>query len=167
MITKIIFLDIDGTITSARTGWRRFDIFAVQFLNWVCEQTGAKIVISSSWRYNHPKEEFQSFFNNIHDDWKTDVNLLSNGSKCRGDEIQIWLNKHPETQQYLILDDDVDMLPLQMNCAIFTDSYNGLLWDDMEKITQYFSIDRPYNGNLPDLCNILAPLEKQIKKDKI
>lgn len=34
---KIIFLDIDGVVTSVRTGWYNFDIYTVNFLRWLCE----------------------------------------------------------------------------------------------------------------------------------
>ena len=40
---KIIFLDIDGVLTSARTGWSNMDPFAVTFLKLICEQCDIKI----------------------------------------------------------------------------------------------------------------------------
>ena len=67
-----LFCDIDGVFTSARTGWHIWDTSAVQFINWVCKETGAKIVITSTWRFNHNREFFQKFFGeNIHEDWRT------------------------------------------------------------------------------------------------
>lgn len=155
MNTKVIFLDIDGVITSPRVGWHRFDIYAVQFLNWLCKNTEAKIVISSTWRYNHPKEEFEGFFpNNLHQDWRTDTRLLTNGTSCRGDEIKMWLDCHPEVENYIILDDDKDMLPEQMQNCVFTKHQNGLLWEHFLQIQKMFNLDKPYNADLTDLPSV-------------
>jgi len=152
MTTKVIFLDIDGVITSPRVGWHRFDVYAVQFLNWLCKEVDAKIVISSTWRYNHPKEEFEEFFTTIHENWRTPTDLLTNGSNCRGDEIALWLNNHPEVTQYVILDDDQDMLDTQLPYCVFTDHENGLQWRDMMQVKLLFDIDViPYNADLTDL----------------
>ena len=163
---KIIFLDVDGVITSPRVGWRRFDIFAVQFLNWLCREIDAKIVISSTWRYNHPKEEFEQFFTAIHEDWRTDTDLLRNGTNCRGDEIQLWLNNHPEVTQYIILDDDQDMLDSQIDRCVFTNYEDGLVWSDMLLVKLLFNIDNtPYNADTTDIPPIEA-LHNQINRFK-
>jgi hypothetical protein len=139
---KIIFLDIDGVITSARTGWFNIDIYAVNFLRWICDQSGARIVISSTWRYNHSLGFFRRIFGDVifqEGDWKTPY--LNSPDSRRGLEIKAWLEKHPQTQQYLILDDDPDFLPEQFPCLIRTDSHNGLLFDEMLKIRTYFNIE--------------------------
>lgn len=159
MTNKIIIaLDIDGCITSARTGWHIWDQSAVQFINWVCKQTGAKIVITSTWRFNHNKEFFEQFFgNNIHDDWKTadlkvnsqiNINLkhLLGRSIIRGDEVALWIRHHNEITDYLIVDDDNDFHPNQIKHFCQTDSMNGLLFEHMEFICDYFNIG-PYNAD--------------------
>lgn len=38
----------------------------------------------------------------------------------RGYEIEEWLNKHPEVENYVILDDDDDMLDSQLNNFVRT-----------------------------------------------
>ena len=46
----------------------------------------------------------------------------------RGDEIQYWLDHHKnEYNTYVILDDDSDMLPSQLNNFVQTDPMNGFL----------------------------------------
>lgn len=145
----IIFADIDGVFTSARSiGYANFDIYAVNFIRWVCEKTGAKIVISSTWRNGYPLGFWrQIFFDHIFrdGDWKT-PNLQSKSeggiwlSPVRGAEIKAWLNKH-ETDDYLILDDDNDFLEEQLPHLIQTDSHEGLLFKDMMKIRDYFKIE--------------------------
>lgn len=140
---KVIFLDIDGVLTSVRTGWYNFDIYATNYLRWVCEKSGAKIVISSTWRYNHGKEFWKEIFGDfLHDDFKTpDLKRHKNGNDIiRGDEIKDWLDRHPEISKYIILDDDADMLEEQMPNLLQTDSMNGILDVQMMEIKDRFEI---------------------------
>ena len=46
---KIIFLDFDGVITTLKSNWA-IDNEKVELVKQICDATGAKIVISSSWR---------------------------------------------------------------------------------------------------------------------
>lgn len=144
-INKVIFLDIDGVLTSVRTGWYNFDIYTIHFLRWLCKKTGAKIVISSTWRYNHNYKFWKPIFDEfLHDDYKTPNFMdaeFAGMKETRGCEIQTWLNKHPEIEQYLILDDDSDMLESQIPSFIKTDQLEGLLFSHMEAIRNYFGIE--------------------------
>ena len=142
---KIIFLDIDGVVTSIRTGWYNFDIYTVHFLRWICKKADVKIVISSTWRMNHNNRKFWEtiFSEYIHEDFRTpfaNETGLKNQTVCRGHEIEYWLNKHPEVDKYLILDDDTDMLSNQMKSFIQTDTYNGVLYHHRMLIRDYFEI---------------------------
>lgn len=47
---KIIFLDVDGVINTNRNHFTKLDEIALEYLKIIIESTGAKIVISSSWR---------------------------------------------------------------------------------------------------------------------
>lgn len=135
MKENIIFLDIDGVITSVRTGWFNWDIYATHFLRWVCKKSNTKIVISSTWRKNHSHEFFKSILGEyLHEDWSTPIL-----DGFRGKEINAWLNEH-DVDRYLILDDDSDFLEEQVKFHIKTDSYNGLLFVDMMKIRDFFHI---------------------------
>jgi hypothetical protein len=143
---KIIFLDIDGVITSARTGWYNWDIYGINFLRWVCKNSDAKIVISSTWRFNHNKEFFQTIFGEyLHNDYMTpDLVKFEKGiylSSSRGNEIKFWLDQHEGLiEKYLILDDDGDMLEEQLPYFIQTEPMDGLLFEHMMKIRDHFSI---------------------------
>jgi len=143
MKNKIIFLDIDGVITSPRVlSWYNWDIYAVNFLRWICEKADCKIVISSTWRNNHKQDFFETIFNNLHEDWKTpNMRRYSEVRHERGYEIKKWLENHPEIEDYLIIDDDSDMLDEQISHFIQTDSINGILFDNMMKIRDYFKIE--------------------------
>lgn len=139
---KIIFLDIDGVLTSVRTGWMNMDIYAVNFLRWICEEAKMKIVISSTWRHNHGYEFWKGIFGEyLHEDFKTpDLKRLYTFSEAtRGSEIQAWLDKH-KVSDYLIIDDDADMLEAQKPQLIQTDSLNGMLDSHMMEIREKLKI---------------------------
>lgn len=48
-MSKVVFLDFDGTITTLKSNWT-IDNSKVDLVKQICDVTGAKIVISSSWR---------------------------------------------------------------------------------------------------------------------
>lgn len=155
MKTNIIFLDIDGVITSGRTGYNYFDLYAVRFINWICAEGNCKIVISSTWRYNHDKAFFDLYFQNIHTDWSTPdlLRKMDGGiylSPKRGIEIDKWLDDHKDQiENYLILDDDSDMTENQLKeHFIKTNTYNGLLFENYIKIVEFFKIKKIPNMNL-------------------
>ena len=123
----IIFLDFDGVLStdahldSLRAAHRKtrdcfgrfFDPKCVDSLKRIVETTGARIVITSSWR------NYLSIFQFILL-WqfrKMPGILAGITPKCstyRGDEIDGWLKKHKNISRYVILD---DMDHLQYNTA--------------------------------------------------
>lgn len=155
---KIIFLDIDGVLnhslwyqaeeplkkTASHSEYElsMIDGSKVLLLNSLIEETGAKIVISSSWRKNHTKEELQSLLDCK--GFKGEIIGLTpvlyftglenyNYSVPRGNEIKAWLetnkgilNNKMSKVPYAILDDDSDMLYWQRENYFRVDSYCGL-----------------------------------------
>lgn len=134
---RVIFLDIDGVLNgySAKTKIMfniskklhfykflrsHYNVFGVRifktFLLWlIVKFSGAKIVLSSSWRVgwdfnkgvNHTHDQvllekvFHMFHMKIFDVTESSV---SGGS--RGLEIQHWLNDNPDVTSFVILDDE-------------------------------------------------------------
>lgn len=112
---KVIFLDLDGVLNSKRTPNPRNlpyvidEHLAARFRDLV-DRTGAQVVLSSTWRYD-PAGLFTArrwgvpFF-----DVTPDL-----PDRPRRDEILAWLECHPETSRYVVLDDEddeLDELPL-------------------------------------------------------
>ena len=58
---KIIFLDIDGVLNTYNS-MDRFCPKAVSCLNEFVQESGAKVVISSSWRLSWKIEEMREYF---------------------------------------------------------------------------------------------------------
>jgi hypothetical protein len=130
---KIIFLDIDGVLNVIGQGHDRFgQIWHIEFINnlkWIIEETGAKLVISSTWRHSGLSimKEMWIERNLPGDVIGITIDLGTyqddNGfyqSEPRGKEIEHYLKSHPEITNYVILDDDTDMLPNQLGNFVQT-----------------------------------------------
>ncbi len=147
---KMIFLDIDGVLNSEmyyrsvdRTikNWNRFDPSVVDMITKLVEEFSVKIVISSTWRFGAIKmlndELIKSGLNKyLHIDWKTPQIYPSH----RGTEIKMWLDKHPEVKNYLILDDDMNVLEEQVRHFVRTDLKNGMQEDHFRKAIEVLTV---------------------------
>lgn len=139
---KVIFLDMDGVLNTNRTillrekfvelddiviGFNQLDKEAVAQLNRVTDETGAKIVISSSWRIGCAKpERFNVLVKHLQEQGvkgqvigrtpidteyspKTPAGYTLFTALPRGKEIQLWLNANPGVEKFVIVDDMSDM----------------------------------------------------------
>ena len=156
---KVIFLDFDGVITTLESGWCLCPK-KMQLLGEIIEKTDARIVISSSWR-RHTLEETIEFISggSIHSksnqfpycdkvigitdrmyafSYSDPIHELSGKRPHylipRGVEIDRWLkgNGH-DVENYVILDDNDDMLYCQRNNYVQTDAYKGLSEENVEQ----------------------------------
>ena len=161
---KVLFLDIDGVLNSENWFAYRIycvknnmvnilmnfvdiddrnikhkltmlDDRAIANLNRIIEETGCKVVLSSSWRSSIESEniftqnllKLKGFKYEFYD--VTPRLWFSDFSIRRGEEIKFWLDKESEKHEiesFVILDDDSDMLPEQMNNFIHVDGQVGL-----------------------------------------
>lgn len=125
---KIIFLDIDGVLNVGYPGHDEYGrLFHPEFvdnLKRIIDETGAKIVISSTWRYGGIQRmkdlwTHRSLPGEVIDITPDCNDLYREGlfefidSIERGHEIEHWLYENPGFESYVILDDDNDFLPSQ------------------------------------------------------
>jgi hypothetical protein len=118
---KVLFLDIDGVLNSIEYSVSQsfvapthrideVDPAKVGLLRFICENTDAKIVISSTWRIGRAVPWFVGFF--AAHGWPLapvhSVTPQLNG--IRGDEINEWFDFGPgqSVTTYAIVDDDSD-----------------------------------------------------------
>jgi hypothetical protein len=148
---KVIFLDIDGVLTTARTDYAFFDSACVRRLKHILRATDARIVVSSTWRRGRDVEALRDLFSKGGDyldlgarpepfDTSTIIgktpNLSSeklgrreaNLSWGRGHEISTWLtDTYLTVDYYLVLDDDTADIPPHCDHQVVTDTDHGLL----------------------------------------
>jgi hypothetical protein len=139
-MTKIVFLDFDGVLLpdpdareQANQGLNTsnylqkvvFNPICVANLNHLLQTTHAEIVLSTSWADGHSISELSHCLmrNGIdpscifeYDDpgesnYMTPRSTISN----RGQEIQNWINNHPEISSWVAIDDNAAILYLKSN----------------------------------------------------
>lgn len=133
-MNKIIFLDIDGVLNDAPTilgtGNDLPTMEHLECLKQIVDATGAEIVLSSYWRL------YKRYTKDVNIALKK-VNLhlidVTEELKERDEEIREWLGRHPEVEQYLILDDEDVFTEELKEHHILTSFYEGLLTEHVEK----------------------------------
>lgn len=132
---NIIFLDFDGVICTAQSytdaevtygttengfppSLHLFDTKACGRVQEICDATGAVIVLSTTWRHMHTREEIVGFLQhhgitaNVIDETPTRFEWRNAGSQYRGREIAMWMDDHPEVSynDIVVLEDDVEAI---------------------------------------------------------
>lgn len=160
---KIIFLDIDGVLNTERHyeycckngiasderfGYP-FDPEAVANLKKIIDETGAEIVISSSWKFwslstmidlwkgrNLPGKVIGITPQAISDEMLLNADLTEMEMlPLKGTEINGWLSEHRRSvAQYAILDDVNDMRPEQQSHFVQINPVVGITEQDAEEI---------------------------------
>lgn len=179
---KIIFLDIDGVLNNQAHGIALhklveegkmspkefYDTWDLPYddttlpLKYIVDETGAKIVLSSSWRVlpaevKRLSEKLKEYNLEIMDKTCYGVSLdkaielgcdpsksyfrtqtYDDGKRTilsdRGIEISEWLSRHPEVESYVILDDEIeDIKPFHPNNYVKTDFYSYGLTTELAK----------------------------------
>jgi hypothetical protein len=166
---KIIFLDIDGVIATpefVKDGMWALNPNKQKLLGEILEKTNAQIVLSSSWRKHTLKDtitfmenEGFLFCNKLIGVTIRAYHYIERGihlSIPRGVEIKQWLDTNTHSNngknykrkilgvdyQYVILDDDSDMLLEHKDNFIKTDSLIGLTQEDVEKAIEILNTER-------------------------
>lgn len=146
--------DDDGVIFHFKT---EIESTALGILKDFTEMSGAKIVISSSWRKLYDLPDFVAGF--AWHGWENapiidrTPAIYEIGSK-RGDEVAAWLKKysdeHPDEEiSYVIFDDDRDFHPDQP--LIWVTHDNGLGMHHLAQACKHFGIVNKYVGYVYDI----------------
>jgi len=150
---RIIFLDFDGVMNNNKflranpsaenASAQQVDPRAVVLLDKLVKSTGAKIVVSSSWRHSRKLSEIQGILRQAGSRvaYQAVIDRTPVGEGNRGQEIQDWLDLDPERevvnpaheplQAYVILDDTNEMSPEQQNNLVQTNAQTGLTEQDV------------------------------------
>jgi hypothetical protein len=136
---SILFLDVDGVLNNRRTrqvtecGCTGVDGVNVKHLQRILKETGCAIVVSSTWR--RWPELMRELWAKL--GAETEARCLGftpvMDSCDRGIEIQKWLNDNEYRDQFVIVDDDSDMVHLAPY-LVKTDNNHGLTGENADEI---------------------------------
>lgn len=158
---KVVFLDIDGVLNTDSGGSKIEERF-VKRLAHIVEETGAEIILSSSWRLCYARcidpaqdytddgvalllemlEKYQLCIAGMTPD-------LASGAYARPLEIRAWLQEQADTERFVILDDETfwvwNWLADYFVCTAHLNENNkyeyGLTDEDVEKAIEI--LNRP------------------------
>ena len=156
---KVIFLDFDGVITS-KNGYS-LDPEKMELVKRICDETGAYIVVSSSWRRFTLEDTIKSI-TEVCDSLPVPfliperiigvtprmyafkyvnpyVNPKEHFIVPRGYEIERYLEEHKDIEKYVIIDDVDDMLLCQKPFFIKINSKSGISKKNVEKAVKLLS----------------------------
>lgn len=151
---KVLFLDIDGVIVTResllkhsenmkekRANGHSFDdldawmkaqheqfhhVCLLNLAEIVKNCPDLKIVVTSTWRLGRSVQDLKDLFPDIIAERIVDKTKASIHG-FRGAEIEEWLDRHPEVEKFVILDDDSDMTEVQKkNHFVQTTMLEGL-----------------------------------------
>lgn len=142
---KVIFLDVDGVLNSIPT-IRRFgpdfiDPVLVTLIAWIVRETGAEIVLSSSWRLDAKDTELVK--SALAAEKLSIIDVTPHHSAPmkwipRSQEIMEWIEKCGKVEKFAIIDDD-------NSAEIFgnffqTDENRGITVDIAEKVINFLGV---------------------------
>lgn len=153
---KVIFLDIDGVLNSDEYFDKikdlniqgiqsEVDIEKIKLLKKAIDETGAKVVLSSSWRYTRNALYLKELLLQ-YDIYTDSTPFLQNK---RGLEIKKWLDNNPSVEDFVILDDEI------------FDSYDEELLEKLIKISNDNGIGFGEGLQLKDIDQIIQRLGKK------
>lgn len=160
---KVVFLDIDGVLNSTQylknlDSERVFDLFDadledpvnikdlgvlidpdhVSVLNTICLESQAGLVITSNWRFRVSLAGLDMILRDRGLDTQIPVlgrTLIRMSEYYRQNEIEHYLEAHPEIESFLILEDWHEMPDYQANTIMIDDSV-GLVADHVPRALQ-------------------------------
>lgn len=116
---RVVFLDLDGVLNNhgyllahSKDGWdpNGLDPKNIKQLNELLNWTGAKVVISSTWRLFHTLPHIETLLTAEGFEGEVIGKTPDLRGRPRGEEIQAWLETTDvDVERFVILDDDSDM----------------------------------------------------------
>ena len=111
---KVIFLDVDGVLNSDQYFDKTknldiqgieadIDIKKIELLKKAINETRARVVLSSSWRYTRNGQQLKELLSN----YGISVDTTPFIQNKRGLEIKQWLAENQNVEDFVILDDEI------------------------------------------------------------
>ncbi len=156
---KVIFLDVDGVLNSdeyfektkglnLQEIYQDIDVEKIKLLKKAVDETGAKVVLTSSWRYTKNAIKLKELLK----EYEIFVDATPFIENKRGLEIKKWLLDNQNVDDFVILDDEIfdsfdeDLLEKLIKISD-GNGYNfgeGLLEKDIDEILERFGRKRDF-----------------------
>ena len=156
---KVIFLDVDGVLNSdeyfektkglnLQGIYQDIDVEKIKLLKKAVDETGAKVVLTSSWRYTKNAIKLKELLK----EYEIFVDATPFIENKRGLEIKKWLLDNQNVDDFVILDDEIfdsfdeDLLEKLIKISD-GNGYNfgeGLLEKDVDEILERFGRKRDF-----------------------
>lgn len=164
---KVIFLDVDGVLncwetTDTCAGYRGLDDDKILRLKKIIDETGAKIVLSSSWRVNRTRDNVYALELREYLDKRlsehgikiySETSFHHSSGEHRGAEIKAWRDAHKNLDYWIVLDDivfnDFHYYGV-IEHLVLTDEWDGLTDDDTKKAIWMLQNCQPYGNRVVD-----------------
>ena len=166
MVNKVIFLDYDGVLNnpsfilkSLRTGSRPMDCLDPQRINlikWLCSITGAKIVLTSTWRDDKQTRKY------LIQKWGLPIiGATPHKQDDRGKEINEWIRNKRFLGDFIIIDDEYcDYSKSQLDRLVFTGEGLGFTPKHLSFALSFFKF--PVIANEEFITAILEAIESDL-----
>ena len=161
---RIIFLDIDGVLNCKDTPNPRGFPYIIgphllANLEELLKRTGAKVVLSSSWRTDPVGVLAAKHYGIPFIDLCPDV---PEASRC--EEMLTWLSAHQEVTRYVVIDDESDCLD---DLPLFQPSNKtGLTMDIVEGAERYLKGETDETMRQPAIVRLGQNIHALFKRDK-
>jgi hypothetical protein len=165
---RIIFLDIDGVLNSRQSKIYNIrkngppttllnrevwcPIACSNFQHILEKLPDVHVVMSTSWRLNNSFEELRDLLEPLGIPRVRIYGMTPRESEKgnqRGHEIQDWLDAHEEVTDFVIIDDDSDMVHLSPR-HVHTSFMHGLQYGDVIQVFHLFGEDAVIQQELDD-----------------
>ncbi len=153
-VRPVIFLDLDNVLITHRACFAAgetanmdtiFDPIAMGLLNRIIEATGAEIVLCTAHRDKPSIRDTlkrNGLKGDFHQHFMTDL-----GPGPRGEQVQRWLDAHPEVTNYVILDDlEQGFLPSQKPHHVRPPKRDGLSFQNFLDALKVLGAPAPRTG---------------------
>lgn len=134
---KVIFLDVDGVLNSARDGYsiNLENDYHFEMLKKIVDATDANIVLSSSWRIGFSVLSLpeKNLIERLEKYGMEIMDFTPCMTGTRGDEIREWLSNNWPVESFVILDDEGDMAEFKETNLVKTNTSIGLQEKDVDK----------------------------------
>lgn len=161
---KVVFLDFDGVLTSARVHaahgdgapWKTFDPVTLNFFK---RQMNVEFVISSTWRLHFDFRGITHIFGStgwdipLHQIWctphpsKVGITDRNKDYGSRAREIMAWIDEHLGDRDFVVVDDAVGPWPDHWK-VVQTDPTEGMLWQHYDTFNALLRKGRNFTTNV-------------------